>query len=161
MSEFSETSTPSGGSALPLTLIDGIIRVARDQRQDGLAGLRLPVKFTKEHATQLNECAGSLGFTRSNNTWRHDGPSIVPALYLARATLEVLYDASLVFPLLSSDSQFSIVRIAAQWASDDFVKFAKFITAWPMARYLQQDLPETPVGFNDHPLLFNGLSVAG
>jgi hypothetical protein len=37
-----------------------------------------------------------------------------------------------------------------------FVKFAKYATAWPMAKFLHNELPEKPIGFNCNPLIFSG-----
>lgn len=41
----------------------------------------------------------------------------------------------------------------------DFVKMAKYCTAWPMAKFLRNDLPKEPEGFADlglKPLIFKG-----
>jgi len=41
----------------------------------------------------------------------------------------------------------------------NFVKFAKYCTAWPMAKFLKNDLPKEPEGFSElklKPLIFKG-----
>lgn len=42
------------------------------------------------------------------------------------------------------------------WHPDNFIKHAKFITAYPLAKWLRNPLPETPSTFEGSPLLFSG-----
>jgi len=84
------------------------------------------------------------------------GESAVPALYFCSAILEVLYDCIPKVQTISLDDQLSFFFHVRQWPEDKFVKYAKYCTTYPMARYLHNDLPERPSGFKDHPLLFDG-----
>jgi hypothetical protein len=90
--------------------------------------------------------------------------SQIAALYLSRGIFETLLDA---IPRLSSfrfvDSLLSFYRRASVWPKDLFVSLAKFITAWPMARYLKQTVPysvyfdkNSPEYLGYSPLVFEG-----
>lgn len=68
------------------------------------------------------------------------------ALCLERGFLEVLYDydfqkVSVHMPL---SSQLSALRKTLWWPESDFVKNAKYRTAYPMAAFLKNDLPPAP-----------------
>lgn len=45
-----------------------------------------------------------------------------------------------------------IFRMAAKWPKEKFIKYAKYTTAWPMAKFLQNDLPDRPEEFEQNPL---------
>jgi hypothetical protein len=92
--------------------------------------------------------------------WHVRGDSSYPALMFARAYLEVLYDGIPKIRDMSFESQFSVFTKTRLWPSELFVKFAKYCTVYPMAKFLHNDLPEPPEGWeNRHvgsPLLFSG-----
>jgi hypothetical protein len=88
-------------------------------------------------------------------TFLFTAESSFDALYLARAFLEVLLDSVpslLRFPL---EDQMIFYRVAKEWPLNKFVKYAKYVTAWPMAKFLNNPLPERPEGFHGNPL-FSG-----
>lgn len=88
--------------------------------------------------------------------WKLLGDSAYEALYLARASLEVIYDAIPKFITLPWRDQLSLFEVAREWQPHSFVKYAKYFTVYPMARYLKNDLPSKPEGFSGHPLVFKG-----
>jgi len=78
-------------------------------------------------------------------TYTLGGEVVGHALKLARAGLEVLYDED--FKKISScpwASQLSAYKQMCSWPMSDFVKNAKYWTAYPMARFLHNPLPPTP-----------------
>lgn len=84
------------------------------------------------------------------------GVSIIEALYLTRSVLEVLNDAIPKFGIFPIEDQLGLYVQARMWASSKFLSYSKYITVWPFAKYLHQDLPEKPEGFPCHPLVFSG-----
>jgi len=76
--------------------------------------------------------------------WRVRGTSVREALAFSASYLEVIHDAfprAITFPLLS---QLSVFVISRDWPVKQFVKYAKYTTAAPMAKYLGNDLPVKP-----------------
>nr|UJQ92781.1 MAG: putative RNA-dependent RNA polymerase [Narnaviridae sp.] len=65
-------------------------------------------------------------------------------------------DAVPLFSRFPMEDQLSLFVRMKAWPRESFVKFAKYMVAWPMARYLNQLLPERPDGFTGHPLVFSG-----
>jgi len=92
----------------------------------------------------------------TTNKWKLPGESAFDALYLTRALLEVLNDSINKVGLLPMEDQLGFFIKMRDWPRKKFVKFAKYATAWPMARYMQQELPEIPEGFPSHPLIVGG-----
>lgn len=72
------------------------------------------------------------------------GRSAHDALYLARALLEVIYDSVPKFYQLPLESQFSAYFVARDWLPVYFVSLAKWVTVYPLARFLHQILPKVP-----------------
>jgi hypothetical protein len=111
----------------------------------------------KKDNTQFIECLSLLGGEkRTNQKWYIPGESIFDALYYSRSVLEVLNDSIPVIGLLPLLDQLDLFIQAKNWPRGFFIKFAKYTTAWPMARYLHQELPHVPDGFSIHPLVFRG-----
>jgi len=85
------------------------------------------------------------------------GPTVIPhALKLARASLEVVLDAipkAIKLPILDQLSAFLSMRT---WSMEEFVVNAKYSVAYPMARFLHNDLPQKPSSFTCHPLVYTG-----
>lgn len=79
-------------------------------------------------------------------------PSFSDAAYLQRAFLEVLVDSCpkyLSFPL---EDQLCVLIHAKTWPRESFVKYTKYVTAYPMARFLRNEKPAKPPGFPGNPL---------
>ena len=95
---------------------------------------------------------------RSGFNVRSKAPSFLEALYLARATMEVLFDYDQTLRNFPVDCYLYFITVTSRWPSSAFVKNAKFFTAWPMARFLRNDLPLKPptYGSDIHPLIFRG-----
>jgi hypothetical protein len=74
------------------------------------------------------------------------------AAYFTRGYLEVLLDSSSKIMNFRLEDQLVIFRTAAKWPKEKFVKYAKYCTAYPMAKFLQNDLPDRPEGFEGNPL---------
>lgn len=86
-----------------------------------------------------------------------DLPCFDRALFLTRATLEVLFDYDQKLRKYPSFYFVEFLRITSSWPARSFTSNAKFFTAWPMAKFLKNPLPETPEHFGDnHPLIFRG-----
>jgi len=84
------------------------------------------------------------------------GMSCYDALYLTRSVYEALYDNLPKFMTFPIEEQLDFYVQSRNWPTQMFVKFAKYITVWPMARYLHQDLPQKPSGFEGSGLVFRG-----
>jgi hypothetical protein len=111
----------------------------------------------KKGCTLLRECLPLLGGLKVKPTkWVIPGESVFEAIYFCRAVLEVLNDSIPKIGLLPLVDQLSLFIQAKDWPRESFIKFAKYTTAWPMARYLHQELPTVPVGFLSNPLVFKG-----
>jgi hypothetical protein len=102
----------------------------------------------------LERYATFLGLTKTPQGWRFidelvSGPE---AAYFARGYLEVLLDSSSKIMNFRLEDQLMIFRTAAKWPKEKFIKYAKYATAYPMAKFLQNDLPDRPEGFEGNPL---------
>jgi hypothetical protein len=91
-----------------------------------------------------------VGLIETPQGWKfkEDFPSGPEAAYFSRGYLEVLLDFSPKIMNFRLEDQLMIFRTAAKWPKKDFIKFAKYCTAAPMAKFLQNDLPSRPEGFN-------------
>jgi len=90
------------------------------------------------------------------------------SLFLARAELEVLFDAVPKLLDFSLSDQASFLFEVLKWNQSNFITFAKYHTAWPMAKYLSykgnksdssgelNPVPPTPPGFIGSPLVWRG-----
>jgi hypothetical protein len=88
-----------------------------------------------------------------------EGSSVLEALDLTISLVEVLLDKAPKFGWFPLYEQLQFFRVAKSWPIDDFISYAKYFTAYPMAFYLENDLPEQPKGFLDYspnPLVFTG-----
>ena len=85
-----------------------------------------------------------------------EGVSHRPALFLARSYAEVIADRWPLFLRLSMKDQLGLFLSARDWPKMDFVRYAKYITVWPMARFLNNPLPKRPKGFKGHPMCWVG-----
>jgi hypothetical protein len=88
--------------------------------------------------------------------WGMSGNCVYEALYLMRSTMEVLLDNLPVIHSFPVEEQLGLLKTAASWQQKNFAKFAKYMTAWPMARYLENPAPEKPEGFTGSPLVWRG-----
>jgi hypothetical protein len=82
--------------------------------------------------------------------WTIDGPSVVSSIYFMLSWLEIVLDFSdrLTTSLLDQDLLVTFEYLI-QLSPLSFVSYAKYMTALPLALYLEQDdLPAEPVGFN-------------
>lgn len=91
---------------------------------------------------------GWIGFTK---------PKLLETVFLVSAYLECMFmhipaskkvvpnDATLV----------DLINDTIGWG-DNFVKFTKYVTVWPMAKFLKNPVPEKPVGFSGSPLYLRG-----
>jgi hypothetical protein len=112
---------------------------------------------TRELPTHIRECGSLLGIQEVKPTvWLLPGESAYDAFYLTRAVLEVLNDNLPRIGLLPLEDQFDLFLKTRNWPQEKFISFAKYFTAWPMARYLQNTLPRRPDGFPGNPLVFGG-----
>jgi len=84
------------------------------------------------------------------------GASVYDALYLARAVYEVLYDSIPIAAQVPVRDQMSCFMVMKDWPPEHFIKYAKYFTAAPMAKYLKNDLPKKPEGYGDSLFLFTG-----
>jgi hypothetical protein len=83
--------------------------------------------------------------------------TFVDTLYFTRSCLLAVintFTEEIDFPLKDYFASFGLM---SEWTSADFAPFCKYITAYPMAKFLDNDLPLTPSGFNlDSILVFGG-----
>jgi hypothetical protein len=103
-------------------------------------------------ASLFREFAPFVGLTKSSYGWKSDSPSFYNALYFSRGFYEVLLDYSSKLMRLPLGDQLLIFNMAKEWPTNKFIKFAKYATVYPMARFLRNKLPDTPEGFNQNPL---------
>jgi hypothetical protein len=84
--------------------------------------------------------------------------TIVQAAAFALAMNEVIADHWAPFIELSFLQQTDMFRTLCTFPLDSFVKYAKYITVYPMAKYMHQVPPESPPGFLDFasPLVWSG-----
>jgi len=124
----------------------------------GGPGREVEIVVDKKSPTHLllGEFGSILGATSTSNVWRIPGCSTFEALYLARATYEVLMDSIPKFGILPMEDQLSLFVQLKEWPREKFVSFAKYMVAWPMARYLKNNLPKKPEGFLGCALVFRG-----
>lgn len=133
-----------------LTLIDGIIGSLAQGGPGKVGYLSCP---KKELPFSEKSELWSFFFERSTRRqfkWKVKGESAYDALYLARASLEVLFDSLPKFSHLPLRDQLSLFAAARNWPQHSFVAYAKFFTAYPMARYLHNDPPPVPEGYDDY-----------
>jgi len=89
--------------------------------------------------------------------WELEGESAIEGLYFARAMYEVLFDALPGFLRVPQKEVLKFAFEAMHWPHSRFISYAKYVTVWPMARYMKQaDMPPVPEGFGDNPLVFVG-----
>jgi hypothetical protein len=143
----------------PLKAFDKIIEALSRDEPDSPSSfsLKLSTTMNKEFIRRIG-AKQEVGCTTDKfSNFRFTGPSVIAALYLARASLEVLMDANESKILkLDTRSLLSLYNTAKDWPEDKFVSYAKYTTAWPMARYLNNNLPEKPEGFTGHPTGYRG-----
>lgn len=143
--------------ATPFALLDGIIRSAAqclESKRDTttfVPGNRLSQLLRKEGAW-LCQSLSTLGLGSYNNgALKIDCTSVQvlhDAAYLNRSLLECLFDHESKLCLLPMDSLLSLLNSARFWHKDDFLKNAKYLTAWPIAAYMENDLPAAPDRWN-------------
>lgn len=109
----------------------------------------------------IKSCSPPKGARRRNGANRCDwvqieGLSARSAVFFARSYAEVLADSWPKFLSLSMEDQLALFLNARHWAPEDFVRFAKFATVWPMARYMQNAAPVTPENYGGHPTGWSG-----
>jgi hypothetical protein len=90
--------------------------------------------------------------------WKFDNSdeSVVDGLYLTRSWLECMNDGIKRFGLFPIEKQLCFYLKVRSWPRRKFKTFAKYSTAWPMARYLKNETPEKPPGFPCNPLVVTG-----
>jgi hypothetical protein len=93
--------------------------------------------------------------------WTIEGESAFEAAFLGRAMLEVIFDSAPQLLGLPVEEMLEIYLVARSWPQGRFQKFAKYVTAYPMAAFMRvrnpmNDLPEVPAGFKGSPLVFKG-----
>lgn len=81
--------------------------------------------------------------------------SLYDALFFTRAYMEVLIDRFPKLVALGSAAFRPILNMSASWPPGNFIKYAKYCTAYPMAFFLTNPTPVTPDGFTGSPL-FSG-----
>lgn len=137
-----------------LTIIDEMI----GHQARGGPGGEVVISFrSKKLPTCLDRYGGFLGLEKTTKGWKlTGGPSCYDALYLTRSVLECLYDALPEFNKFSIKDQLGLYLTTRTWDSRMFVKYAKYMTVWPMARYLHNALPAKPLDFTGSPLVFKG-----
>jgi hypothetical protein len=84
--------------------------------------------------------------------------AVIATAQFCRSVIEVLLN-HLDISGIPNKCFFDFVNKVHSWhkvTNTSFVKFAKFATAWPMAKFLKNDLPETPENFSGNPLIFSG-----
>jgi hypothetical protein len=88
-----------------------------------------------------------------------EGQSVLEALELTKSLFEVLYDTLPKFGWFPLYEQLQFFRVTKSWPNKNFIKFAKYFTAYPMAFFLENELPEVPEGYLEctpGPLVFTG-----
>jgi hypothetical protein len=149
-----KTETITSASPLGLAVLDGIIGALTR----GGPGREVEIVVDKKSPTSLSlvKYGSILGAISTSNGWKIPGESAYEALYLARATYEVLMDSIPRFGILPMEDQLSLFVRLKEWPRRKFVTYAKYMTAWPMARYLKNPLPVRPEGFTGSALVFGG-----
>jgi hypothetical protein len=78
------------------------------------------------------------------------------AIMMMRGVAEIFEDQ--IPGMVKFDDYYHVVQMASQWGPVAFVKNFKYFTTYPLAVFLEQDLPERPVTWPEgtSPLLFQG-----
>ncbi len=121
-----------------------------------------PCKFVRKIRKKVTRSGMTKFKTKelAANGWGINGESVYEALHLSRATLEVIGDSlPRFFELFPVEEQLSLFQKSMDWPSERFPKFAKYFTAWPMARLLRQEPPPCPDGFEGNPLVYSGRAL--
>lgn len=94
----------------------------------------------------------------TSDTPLHVFKDVVPhVLKFLRAYLEVLFTFDVRAPdYFRPDTGRMVLIRMSNWSIENFVSYAKYMTAWPMARFLHWDLPERPESFVGSPFPFGG-----
>ena len=83
--------------------------------------------------------------------WTIKGESAKEALYLALASLEVLVDFYPKILTFRLEDQLSFFTVCRNWPARRFKSYAKYVTAYPMAKYMRQaSMPAIPQDFEKH-----------
>jgi hypothetical protein len=109
----------------------------------------------KSERTHLGEYLHLLGLERVRNTSTYVFPRKGPwkdALFFNRAYAEVISDSCPKFLTFPIEDQLCFFNQAVEWPQERFIKYAKYCTAYPMAKFLHNDVPERPEGFTGNPL---------
>jgi hypothetical protein len=69
------------------------------------------------------------------------------AAVLTKCLLESILDHEEKLLNLRPESLLSLLVIAKKWPEEKFLKYAKYLTAWPMAHYLENKAPNMPPGW--------------
>ena len=150
----------------PFAILDGIIQSTvsklRTKRSASLfsPGKRLEPLLRKQCAWLLTPGKnGTFVVPCTSVQVLHD------AAYLCRSLLEVILDhddSVRSFPLKSLLSSLDSARM---WPEDKFLKYAKFVTAWPYAHFLnvwsKKDKEGNPLSFNPMPVTPDGFVQKG
>jgi hypothetical protein len=84
------------------------------------------------------------------------GTSTYEAIFLCRSFLEVLNDYdTCIYEKFSLHQQLELYKISSLWG-ENFVQYAKYFTAFPMAKYLHNSLPVKPEGYPTNNWLVSG-----
>lgn len=80
------------------------------------------------------------------------------SLMATRAILELLYDQIPKISRFPAQEQLTAYKCMLAWSTEDFVPFMKYVTVYPLARFMRdkENLPPKPAGFCNNPLLFSG-----
>jgi len=129
----------TGQGAVAISIADNKMAYRPEPRHLAL-GARLRQLITECGCAHLlsTDAEGHLGFTCGSLYGLRE------SAVLNRAVLELLFDHSPKFTTCSYPSLLSLFLTAKDWDPATFIKHAKFLTAWPMAKYLDNDLPPTP-----------------
>jgi hypothetical protein len=104
------------------------------------------LKIDKVVLTRANECLSALSIDalcpRKNLTG-----SEVAGLFFTRGVFEVLYDSIPELCHVLQVEQFEFLRRVVAWPMEKFIKYAKFVTAYPMDHYLHNDEIVYPEAF--------------
>jgi hypothetical protein len=91
--------------------------------------------------------------------WKAPGNTgvFLDACKFTRAYLEVLIDSDEKLLGFPHESLMVIFQEALSWKASEFVKHAKYCLAYPMAKYMNNDLPPIPKTFKSNPLFKGAL----
>lgn len=144
-----------------LTFIDKILEcLSRDGPESGRVYAFLPLKDFPAFKPVLTFLGMRFSLPPFTKQFRVDlgDQSILHALKLSRAYYEVILDSYPKFLRFCIFEQLEAFRSMASWNLENFIKNAKFFTAYPMARFLKNPLPIRPASFPTtmHFSLFKG-----